>query len=131
MLLQTDHEATQTFADKITQTRMDARLAMRAGLRYTPPAQHTPQLPALKPEREYALPEQSRSKEAPLTLPEYVMEPLTLKGEAFAPETLPAEETGEDDAWLNDVAQPQIGPVTQTPIQREQLANEHTLTCWL
>ncbi len=86
--------SSQDLADKIPQTRMDVRLAIRASLRYNaPPAQ---------------------------------------EAGAFAPDEV-AEVIAEieDDAWLNDVAQPKHSPVLRTPIARKQLAGDHTLTCWL
>jgi hypothetical protein len=117
--------SSQDFADKIPRTRMDVRLAMRASQRYNT-------LPPLEHEEERAMSSQLVEEEAPLAVPGFVMEPLVLEVGAFAPDEVPEVIVDiEDDAWLNDVAQPKPRPVPRTPIQMEQLADDHTLTCWL
>jgi hypothetical protein len=111
--------SSQAFADKMT--RMDVRLAMRAGMRYTTQAH-----PALEPGREWAVPEQHRQNETPLREPGSVLEPLALKTQATAP-----DEMMEDESWLNDVIPARHRPTLPVPIPGEQLADDQTLTCWL
>ncbi len=112
-------------ADKMPQTRMDVRLAMRASLRYNT-------LPPLEHEEELAMPSQPAMEEAPLAGLDYFMEPSAPELEVFAPdEVIEVIADIEDDSWLNDVAQPRPKPVPRTPISREQLADDNTLTCWL
>lgn len=117
--------SSQDIADKIPRTRMDVRLAMRASLRYNtlPPPEH---------KEERAVPSHLVGEDAPLALPDYMMEPPVLEVGAFAPDEVPEVIADiEDDAWLNDVAQLKPRPVPRTPIHMEQLADDHTLTCWL
>lgn len=117
--------SSQDIANKIPQTRMDMRLAMRATLRYNtlPPLEHQEQCDGT------AL---LAVEEALLAGTNDVMEPPTLEVEVFAPdEVIEVIADIEDDSWLNDVAHPRLRPVPRTPISMEQLADEHTLTCWL
>jgi hypothetical protein len=123
MLSHTDIESLQTFAEKGTQTRMDARLARRAELRHLA---HSPRA------------------ELPITRQEYVMEPLALKASLAVSEPSIEDETAtiprlldddshhdcEDDAWLNDRALPQLEAVLRESIQEEYSAGNTVLTCW-
>lgn len=112
---------TQTCADKIARTRMDMRLARRAGLHHT--------LPVLETVSGCAASVQNERETVPGAGPGYVMEPLVPKKRA--PVSGEVTEDTEDNAWLNDVVPTQKRPTRLARIPREQLINEHTLTCWL
>jgi hypothetical protein len=120
---QTEVESLQTFIEKGTQTRMDLRLARRAGLRHRA---HSPRI------------------EPSITRQGYVMEPLVLKAR-LAVSGVPATDEAtndpclrdddgnldcEDDAWLNDRALPQIEAILRKPVQEEYSASDAILTCW-
>ncbi|HEV2583370.1 MAG TPA: hypothetical protein VGT44_21100, partial [Ktedonobacteraceae bacterium] len=131
MLPTMQNESLQSFAEKITQTRMDLRLAKRAGLRSTahkPASSLYSVPPTLEPVQE-----QDRLAEVPLEEREYLMEPLVLKEGAIEPE-IPMETIVDDegdDTWLNDRVPIWREPAPHLPILKEQSIDDQALTCWL
>lgn len=114
----------------VPRSRSEMRLAMRTSHWYS--------MPPLVPRRE-----QNTSSHQPqgVNLVRSSAEPC------YQMEALVPLESGEDDAWLNDVAPPRSKPVPASSEAREHqeirvsedatrkttpsLAGEHTLLCWL
>lgn len=143
MLSHIHNESSSAISEKITQTRMDARLVRRVALHHTI---HLKPAPA----QIMIFNDQDRAYEQG-----YVMEPLVLKkdfvaagaaramdmrGEASADGECGGDEyrqelvEDEDSAWLNDRILPRQAFVGYAPILKEQSVeqqDQQTLTCWL